>query len=180
MNQRPREHSPPSGNRAADPKAFHATRVEPKSPEQSGWMIYALTGDALQIGFYDALKARPEGFEPREELVVLELSRAAAGPKAKTPVGGASQDNATSATQAPVNAPLEGTVLDVLPDGMIRVSLGTDNGLRVGDLLQVRRPAQDGSLQSLAVIVVKAAEGTTANCLVLRVASSSQNTHRQG
>jgi hypothetical protein len=65
-------------------------------------------------------------------------------------------------------------VLDVLPDGMIKVSLGTDNGLRVGDLLQVRRQAQDDSFRSLAVIVVKAAEGTTANCLVLELLQAAK------
>ena len=44
------------------------------------------------------------------------------------------------------NTPLEGTVLDVLVDGMIEISLGTDNGLKVGDVLHVWRPAQGGSV----------------------------------
>jgi uncharacterized protein (TIGR03067 family) len=60
---------------AATPKAFHVTRVQPKAPEQAGWMIYALAGDALKIAFMNALKSRPVGFEPREGLIVLELSR---------------------------------------------------------------------------------------------------------
>ncbi len=58
----------------AEPKAFKATRVEPKRP-QSGWMIYALEGDKLKIAFNDALRGRPESFEPRPKLIVLELSR---------------------------------------------------------------------------------------------------------
>jgi uncharacterized protein (TIGR03067 family) len=152
----------------ADPKAFHATRVEPKSPEQSGWMIYALTGDTLQIGFCNALKVRPAGFEPREDLVVLGLSRAAAIPKPK------------KSESAPGKAPLEGTVLEVLPDGMIKVSLGTDNGLRVGDVLHVWRPAQGGAVQLLADVIVRVAEKTFAKCLVLQLLGPADAPVRKG
>jgi uncharacterized protein (TIGR03067 family) len=152
----------------ADPKAFHATRVEPKSPEQSGWMIYALTGDTLQIGFCNALKVRPAGFEPREDLVVLGLSRAAAIPKPK------------KSESAPGKAPLEGTVLEVLPDGMIKVSLGTDNGLRLGDVLHVWRPAQGGAVQLLADVIVRVAEKTFAKCLVLQLLGPADAPVRKG
>ena len=68
---------------------------------------------------------------------------------------------------SPEKGVMEGTVLDVLPDGMINISLGSDDGLKVGDTLHVRRQAPDGSSRSLAIIVVKTTERASATCAVL-------------
>jgi uncharacterized protein (TIGR03067 family) len=57
-----------------NPRAFCTRRVEP-AREQTGWMIYALKGEQLKIAFFDALKARPDTFEPREDLIILELKK---------------------------------------------------------------------------------------------------------
>src|SRR5262245_12986210 len=59
----------------SDPPAL---RVVPKEAlqKQSGWMIYSLEGDRLRLAFFDNLGARPDSFEPRKDLVVLELSKA--------------------------------------------------------------------------------------------------------
>jgi uncharacterized protein (TIGR03067 family) len=59
---------------ASEPRSMFTNRVEPARP-QSGWMIYELKGDRLKIGFMDALKGKPESFEPREKLIIIELVR---------------------------------------------------------------------------------------------------------
>ena len=76
----PRERFSLESDPGAAPKAFKATRVEPARP-QSGWMIYALEGGELKLAFHDALKGRPEGFVPRPNLIVLELSPRAVAPR---------------------------------------------------------------------------------------------------
>jgi uncharacterized protein (TIGR03067 family) len=76
----PRERFSLECDPGATPKAFKATRVEP-ARARSGWMIYSLEGGKLKLAFYDALKGRPEGFEPRPNLIVLELSPKTVAPK---------------------------------------------------------------------------------------------------
>ena len=50
---------------------------------------------------------------------------------------------------------MEGLVLAVTPTQEVSIALGSDDGLKVGDTLHVRRQAPDGSSRSLAIIVVK-------------------------
>ncbi len=57
------------------PRAMFTTRIEP-ARVQSGWMLYDLKADTLKIAFNDALIGRPESFEPRKNLFILELKRA--------------------------------------------------------------------------------------------------------
>jgi RNA polymerase sigma factor (sigma-70 family) len=61
---------------ASKPRAFLTNRIIPNR-RQSGWMIYELKGEGLRIAFNDALIGRPESFEPRPKLLVIELEREA-------------------------------------------------------------------------------------------------------
>jgi len=74
----------------------------------------------------------------------------------------------------------EGTVLYVFPDGRLRVWLGGEGALKVGDLLHVRRPADEGTTAVAALIVVKATEGVTAICHVLQVLEPKEPPIRGG
>jgi hypothetical protein len=62
---------------------------------------------------------------------------------------------------------MEGLVLAVTPTQEVSIALGSDDGLKVGDTLHVRRQAPDGSSCSLAIIVVKTTERASATCAVL-------------
>lgn len=71
----------------SNPRAFLVNRITPNR-RQSGWMIYERKGEGLRIAFNDAFQGRPESFEPRPNLLVLELERDPRGPNPKAwPVG---------------------------------------------------------------------------------------------
>jgi len=148
------------------PRALLVIRVHPRNP-QAGWVIYAVENQRLTVAFYDAMKGRPTSFEPRgDELIVLELSRENATPSAPQPPN---ETTASSSEREELRKrpAMEGVVLDVLKDGKISISLGSDDRLKVGDKLHVRRQLPNGSTQSLAVIAVRSLEPTTASCEVI-------------
>ena len=62
----------------ASPCALHVTPVG-KSSEPSGWMLFAIEGGNLRLGFHDNLSRRASSFEARPNLVVLQLSRVLPG-----------------------------------------------------------------------------------------------------
>jgi uncharacterized protein (TIGR03067 family) len=58
----------------AQPCALHLAPVSaPGEPE--GWMLFALEGDRLRLGFHDNLRHRAASFESRPDMVVLRLSK---------------------------------------------------------------------------------------------------------
>ena len=64
----------------SDPPTFSSERIEPANRPQSGWTIYEVKGDRLCIAFFDALKGRPQSFEPQPRPIVIELKRVAPHP----------------------------------------------------------------------------------------------------
>lgn len=58
----------------SNPCAFHLTPLG-ASTEPAGWMLFAVEGARLQLGFHDNLKRRAEAFESRPDMLVLQLSR---------------------------------------------------------------------------------------------------------
>ena len=63
------------------PCAFHATPRN-AATEPSGWMLYETDGTTLRLGFHDNLERRASGFDSRDDMVVLRLSRPVSGPGA--------------------------------------------------------------------------------------------------
>jgi len=64
----------------SDPPAYYSERVEPANRPQTGWTIFEVKEDRLQIAFFDALKGRPKSFEPQPKLLMLELKKVPAAP----------------------------------------------------------------------------------------------------
>jgi uncharacterized protein (TIGR03067 family) len=64
---------------SAEPRAMTIRRLGPGA-RPSGWMIYALKGPTLRIGFDEALRRRPKGFDPEPGLIVLDLARQVSPP----------------------------------------------------------------------------------------------------
>lgn len=58
----------------SNPCAFHLTPLA-ESKEPPGWMLFAVDGDRLQLGFHDNLSHRAEAFDSRPDMLVLQLSR---------------------------------------------------------------------------------------------------------
>ncbi len=58
----------------SNPCAFHLTPLG-GSKEPPGWMLFAVDGDRLQLGFHDNLSHRAEAFDSRPDMLVLQLSR---------------------------------------------------------------------------------------------------------
>jgi len=58
----------------ASPCALHVTPLG-KSTEPAGWMLFAIEGGNLRLGFHDNLSRRAMSFEARPNMVVLQLSR---------------------------------------------------------------------------------------------------------
>lgn len=61
---------------AASPCALHVTPLG-KSTEAAGWMLFAMQGGNLRLGFHDNLSRRAVSFEAPPNMVVLQLSRVA-------------------------------------------------------------------------------------------------------
>jgi len=59
---------------AAVPCAMHVSPVGP-TREPPGWMLFALDGGNLRVGFHDNLSRRAATFDARPNMVVLHLSR---------------------------------------------------------------------------------------------------------
>jgi len=59
---------------ASNPTAMLTNRIAPDR-RQSGWMLYELKGKSLRIAFNDAFQGKPEGFEPRPKLIIIDLER---------------------------------------------------------------------------------------------------------
>jgi uncharacterized protein (TIGR03067 family) len=59
---------------AGSPCALHVTPLG-KSTEPAGWMLFAIEGGNLRLGFHDNLSRRAASFEARPNMVVLQLSR---------------------------------------------------------------------------------------------------------
>jgi uncharacterized protein (TIGR03067 family) len=64
----------------AEPRAMTTRRLGP-GVVVSGWMIYALKGPTLRIGFDETLRKKPKGFAPEAGLIVLDLARQASPPE---------------------------------------------------------------------------------------------------
>ena len=58
----------------SNPCAFHLTPLG-ASKEPAGWMLFALEGERLQLGFHDNLSRRAEAFDSRPDMLVLQLTR---------------------------------------------------------------------------------------------------------
>ena len=59
----------------ASPCALHVTPLG-KSTEPAGWMLFAIDGGNLRLGFHDNLSRRAASFDARPNMVVQQLSRA--------------------------------------------------------------------------------------------------------
>jgi hypothetical protein len=58
----------------SNPCALHLTPLG-ASTEPAGWMLFAVEGDRLRLGFHDNLNRRAEAFDSRPDMLVLQLSR---------------------------------------------------------------------------------------------------------
>ena len=58
----------------ASPCALHVTPLG-KSSEPAGWMLFAIEGSNLRLGFHDNLSRRAMSWEARPNMVILQLSR---------------------------------------------------------------------------------------------------------
>ena len=58
----------------ASPCALHVTPLG-KTSEPAGWMLFAIEGGNLRLGFHDNLSRRAASFDARPNMVVLQLSR---------------------------------------------------------------------------------------------------------
>src|SRR5688572_868510 len=59
---------------SSSPCAFHVT-PSAQSGEKGGWMLFAVEGDSLMLGFHDNLDRRPQTFDSRPNMVVARLAR---------------------------------------------------------------------------------------------------------
>ena|SRR5688572_25906910 len=59
---------------ASSPCAFHVT-PSAQSSEKGGWMLFAVEGDSLTLGFHDNLDRRPQAFDSRPNMIVARLVR---------------------------------------------------------------------------------------------------------
>ncbi len=56
------------------PTSLHLTPIG-ESDEPAGWMIVAMEGERLKVGFHDNLKQRASSFDARPDMLVLTLVR---------------------------------------------------------------------------------------------------------
>jgi uncharacterized protein (TIGR03067 family) len=60
----------------ARPCAFHLAPLG-GSGEPPGWMLFAMEGNSLRLGFHDNLSRRAASFDARPDMLVLSLARPA-------------------------------------------------------------------------------------------------------